>query len=241
MSDRGLLAAALASVGSFLVEPAEPPVRSGWAPEPVEQLHARPVVAVFGLARGCGTTTVARALAVELALRDPAKGAVVACDTPAAGVRLATQSAARLARRIQDYPRARARAVGRLCLVHADLAALADGARHLAPLVLDAGSSAVGGVPASLADRSVLVTTSSAEPALALVAAECLARVGPEPLVVLNRVTDARPSAQDGAPPDPGERVQRSGRGRRRRLPRTWTPAGAPSPCQAPAWGHSSP
>jgi hypothetical protein len=204
-SDRGMLAAALASVGSFLIEPAEPVERSGWAPDPVEQLRARPVVAVFGLARGCGTTTVARALAVELASRDPANAAIVACESPAAGVRLATQPAARLARSIQDYPRAHARAVGRLCLVHADLVQLTEGARHLAPLVLDAGSSGVGGVPASLADRTVLVTTPAAEPALARVAADCLARVGPEPVIVLNRVTDARPVAhQDGALPGPG-------------------------------------
>ena len=195
-----MLAAALASVGSFLIEPAEPVERSRSAPDPVEQLRARPVVAVFGLARGCGTTTVARALAVELASRDSANAAIVACESPAAGVRLATQPAARLARSIQDYPRAHARAVGRLCLVHADLVLLIEGARHLAPMVLDAGSSGVGGVPASLADRTVLVTAPDAEPSLARVAADCLARVGPEPVIVLNRVTEQ----QDGARPDPG-------------------------------------
>ena len=84
-------------------------------------------------------------------------------------------------------PRAATRAVGRLCLVGgADALALADCARHFAPLVLDAGSAALGGRSAALADCMVLVASGATEPALAPVAAACLARVGPEPLLVLN-------------------------------------------------------
>jgi len=202
--ERGPLAAALASVGGFLVEPANSVDHRGWAPDPAEELRARPVIAVFGLARGCGTTTVARALAAELAARDPAGVATVAGDSHGAGVRVASQAAGRLARALDDYPHAETRAVGRLCLVSGtDPVTLAEGARHLAPLVLDAGSSAVGGVPASLADHSLLVTTPAVEPALARVAADCLARVGPEPIIVLNRVTElATRASRDG--PRPG-------------------------------------
>jgi hypothetical protein len=50
-------------------------------------------------------------------------------------------------------------------------------------------------VPASVADRVVLVTKREVEPALARVGAECIARVGPAPIVVLNRA----PHDQRGA------------------------------------------
>ncbi|MGH2824283.1 MAG: hypothetical protein ACRDLY_14955, partial [Thermoleophilaceae bacterium] len=105
-----------------------------------------------------------------------------------------------LARALADVPGADTRAVGRLCLVAgAERAALADSARHLAPLVMDAGSTSLGGAPAALADRVIVVATSSIEPALVSVAAECLGRLGREPIVVLNRTTadeapDASPS-----------------------------------------------
>ncbi|MGH2846575.1 MAG: hypothetical protein ACRDL0_11270 [Thermoleophilaceae bacterium] len=146
------------------------------------------MIAVFGLLRGCGVTVVSRALAAELASRDARWSAAVHCEARVAAIPLATQPAARLARALAEVPGADTRAVGRLCLVGgADHRALADTARHLAPLVLDAGSSAVGGVPAALADRVVLVATPASEPSLASVAAACLGRLGHEPLVVLNR------------------------------------------------------
>jgi hypothetical protein len=181
----GLVAGALAAAGSWLLEPAVP---SPEEPPAAAPPGLRPVVAVFGLARGCGVTVVARALAAELARRDAEGAAAVHCETRAAGIPLATQAAARLARALADVPGADTRAVGRLCLVAgAERAALADSARHLAPLVLDAGSASLGGAPAALADRVVVVTTPSAEPALAAVAADCLRRVGHEPTIVLNR------------------------------------------------------
>ena len=145
------------------------------------------MVAVFGLTRGCGATVVARALAAELGARDPGAAAAVTCEAPATGVALATPAAGRLARALADVPGAATRALGRLCLVGgADPPALAECARHHAPLVLDAGSEALGGSPAALADASVLVVSPASEPALAAVAAGCIARVGPDPLVVLN-------------------------------------------------------
>jgi hypothetical protein len=180
----GLVAGALAAAGSFLLEPAVSPPAS----VPPSPPAFRPVVAVFGLARGCGVTVVSRALAAELAGRDPDGAAAVHCEVRAAGIPLATQPATRLARALADMPGADARAVGRLCLVAgAERAALADTARHLAPLVLDAGSTSLGGAPAALADRVVVVATPATEPALASVAAECLARLGRGSIVVLNR------------------------------------------------------
>jgi hypothetical protein len=181
---RRFVSGALAAAGSFLLEPAVPEPGSG-SEAPT---GFRPVIAVFGLARASGVTVVSRALAVELARRDAAGAAAVHCDARAAGIPLATHAAARLAKALADVPGADTRAVGRLCLVAgAERAALANTARHFAPLVLDAGSASLGGAPAALADRVVVVARSSTEPALASVAVECLARLGCEPIVALNR------------------------------------------------------
>jgi hypothetical protein len=180
---RGPLATALARAEAWLIEPAEPAV----ADAPPEAYAPLPVVAVFGLARGCGTTTVARALAAELAARDGGSAAV-SSDSAPVGIPLAAPAASRLARSLADVPGARTRAVGRLCLVACpNPLVLADTARHHAPLVLDAGAGELGGVTASVADQIVLVAVPGLEPSLATVAAACLARVGPEPIVVLNR------------------------------------------------------
>jgi hypothetical protein len=179
---RGLLAAALARVEDFLLEPAEPAREDSPGPN-----LRRPVIAVFGLARRCGATTVARALAAELAARDGG-AAAVSSPASAAGIPLASPAAARLAKAMADLPHARTRAVGRLCLVEGPSPVeLVDAARLLAPLVLDAGSEQVGGAAAAVADHVVLVAGSAVEPALATVVCGCLSRVGPQPLVVLNR------------------------------------------------------
>jgi hypothetical protein len=186
----GLLASAAAAVESFFLEPAAP-VPASDASEPLEP---RPVISVFGLAGSCGATVVARALAAELALRDPSGAAAVSCDARPAAIPLATHAATRLGRVLEDVPGAAPRAIGRVCLIGAaDPLRLADTARHHAPLVIDAGSEALGGAPASVADRTVLVMTREVEPALAKVASECVARVGPAPLVVLNRAPHDQP------------------------------------------------
>jgi hypothetical protein len=185
----GVLASAAAAVESFFLEPA--PVPASDASEP---LDLRPVLCVFGLAHGCGATVVARALAAELALRDPLGAAAVTCEARPAAIPLATHAAMRLGRVLEDVPGAAPRAMGRLCLIGgADPLRLADTARWHAPLVIDAGSEALGGAPASVADRTVLVMTRDVELALAKVAAECVARVGPAPLVVLNRAPHDQP------------------------------------------------
>jgi hypothetical protein len=207
-ASRGPLATALGVASSWLLEPAEPP-RQAVVSAPA---LVRPVIAVFGLARGCGTTVVARALAAELATRDTSGAAAVHCEARAAGIPLATHAAARLARLLADVPGADTRAVGRLCLVGgADRAALADTARHSAPLVLDAGGTSLGGVPAAVADQVVVVAGAGTAPALAAVAADCLARVGHHPIVVLNRASPAADPAAD-PPPTPEAAAAWTGR-----------------------------
>ena len=182
------IAAALAAAGAWLLEPAHAvPAQTLTAPAAL-----RPVVAVFGLARGCGTTVVARALAAELARRDSLGAAAVACESTAAGIPLATGAAARLARALAELVGVDTRAVGRLCLVGgAEGALVVDCARGTAPLVLDAGATALGGSPAALADEVVVVATPSIEPSLAGVATDCLLQLDREAIVVLNRVLPA--------------------------------------------------
>ena len=197
-----LRAGAVGAAGAWLMEPAAPvsePVR-------VAPARPRPVIAVFGLARGCGVTVTARALAVELARRDPHGAAAVHCEARAAGIPLATPAAGRLARALSQLPGIDTRAVGRLCLVGGgEPAAVSQVTRELAPLVLDAGSAVLGGALAALADRVLLVARPSIEPALGGVGADCLARLGHAPLLVLNRAepvadaADAGGSESDGA------------------------------------------
>jgi hypothetical protein len=186
------VSAAVSAAGAWLLEPARP--------EPAELLTAppvlRPVVAVFGLARACGATVVARALAAELARRDPLGAAAVHAEASPRGIPLATAAATRLARALADLPRADTRAVGRLCLIGGTDAALAaEAARATAPLVLDAGGMALGGVAAALADEVVVVATPATEPALAEVAADYLGGLDREPIVVVNRARGIEPGA----------------------------------------------
>ena len=197
---RGRLHTLLAAAGSFLLDPPDAADARGQAGTtnpaglgPTTSAGSlaipapRPVVAVFGLAGGCGSTVVSRAVAAELAVRDAGGTAAVACESRPSGLPLATKAAARLARELEDLPGG-ARALGRLCLVRGhDPSSLGDALRGLAPLVIDAGSSSLGGAPACVADRTVIVTTPAIEPTLARVAFECVARVGPEPVIVVNR------------------------------------------------------
>jgi len=187
----------LAAVAGLLVEPVEPV-----APDRGQAEHgwtgtARPVVAVAGLGPRCGTTTVARALAAELALRDPDGAAVVsATGIASGGIPLGTAAAGRLGRALARSLPARTRAVGRVCLAEygpAGEAELAAAARDLAPLVLDVEDPAATARSASLVDAVVLVGGPAVEPALAAVLGGSLVRVGPEPVVVLNRDRDVEP------------------------------------------------
>jgi hypothetical protein len=184
----------LSAVADFLVEPLEPAVPSGAEAELGWTRMARPVVAVAGLARRCGTTTVARALAAELALRNEGGAAIVSTEAVSGGgIPLGTPAAGRLGRAVQRSLPSQTRAVGRICLTVAgpDHATLVDAARDLAPLVLDVADPAQTSVAASLVDAVVLVGDPGTEPSLAAVLAESLCRVGPEPVIVLNRDRDA--------------------------------------------------
>jgi hypothetical protein len=213
---RGRLQALLAAAGSFLLDPPDA-VGAGEPEDPAEPggpraaatagslvvPGTRPVIAVFGLAGRCGSTVVSRAVASELASRDAGGTAAVACESRPGGLPLATKAAARLARALQDLPGG-AHALGRLCLLRgADPSSLGHALRGLAPLVIDAGSSSLGGVPACIADRTLIVTTPAVEPTLARVAIECVARVGPEPTLVVNRARHADEPV--GAAGDSGE------------------------------------
>jgi hypothetical protein len=79
----------------------------------------------------------------------------------------------------------------------AEFGALADTARHYAPLGLDAGAAALGGVAAAVADRVVVVGGPATEPALAAVAVDCLERVGQDPIVVRNRTNSKSDMTHD--------------------------------------------
>ena len=183
---RGLVASALTSAAGWLVEPAD---QVAPAPRPEPRTAPRPVVvAVIGLRRGAGVTTIARAIGAILAASDPGGACVVSCAGPGGSVPLGLPAAARLGRRIEPLVPGRVRACGKLCLVQdADPAALSAAAGELAPLVLDVHEPAGAATAASLADRAVLVAGPDAEPALAAVVAESLGSVGPQPVVLLNR------------------------------------------------------
>ncbi len=199
------MSGALAAIARFLVEPVPPVDPSSGADSPgagpaigesatVWTRAGRPAVAVAGLAPRCGTTTVARALAAELASRDPEGAAVVSVDAiSGGGVVLGTAPASRLARALPRSLAVETRATGRVCLAASaalDVAALVERSRDLAPLVLDVSDSSLIGPAASLVDAVVLVGLPRVEPALADVMAGSLRRVGPEPIVVVNRAPD---------------------------------------------------
>ena len=185
---RGLLATALARAEAWLLDPPDE------AAETAVELRPRPVVAVFGLAESCGATVTARALAAELAERDPGGAAAVAGAARAAALPLGSGPANRLARMLAPLSAALVQPVGRLCLVDAgDPGRLADAFRYLAPLVIDAGRTEIGGVAAALADHVVLVAAPFTEPALAAVARASLGREGSRPLVAVNRARGATP------------------------------------------------
>jgi hypothetical protein len=222
----GRLQGLLAAAGSFLLDPPDAAnahgsedaalpgdLREQASAGPLAAPATRPVIAVFGLGGGCGATVVSRALASELAGRDPGGTAAVACEARPAGPPLATKAAARLARALEDLPGG-ARALGRLCLLRwADPSSLSNALRGLAPLVIDAGSSSLGGAPACVADRTLIVTTPAIEPTLGRVAIECVARVGPEPTLVMNRArhADERPEPPGAPQPEAPDQTVRNG------------------------------
>jgi hypothetical protein len=179
----GFLAIAVARAERWLLEP--PPPRPH-AAEPAPDV--RPVVAVIGLAPRCGATTIARALAVELAQRDRSGAALASAKARGPAPALATAAARRLAR---GLPREVATAAGRLCLLDPDDPAIRELAySRPAPLVLDVEHGRPPQGPVALADSSVLVAGPEVEPSLADVVAASLTRGGVVPPVVLNRAVE---------------------------------------------------
>lgn len=203
---RRSLTTAFGAVVDWLIEPAEAPAldyaddsvpgRADHAPPTAPRLEVRPVVAVVGLARRCGATSVARGLGAALAARDPSGACAVTAASGTGGIRLGLPAAGRLARLLA--PVGEVNACGRLCLVTTDNPVqLCDATRYAAPLVLDVGQGLETSAAAALADMVLIVCAPSTEPALARVVAESLSRVGPIPRVVVNRSTGTRPSEAD--------------------------------------------
>lgn len=182
----------LARAQSWLIEPV------GQRPERTE-IRARPIVAVVGLAHGSGATTTARALAVELARRDSNGAAAVMSASSRIRVPFTCAQTARLARAIGAVGGAEVSTSGRLCLLAGgDPATVACAVRHLAPLVIDVEHGGAAGAAASLADHVAVVASPGAQPGLSDVVSASLARVGPEPLLVVNRVAGPRPELSSG-------------------------------------------
>lgn len=181
-----LLTGALARAEAFLLEPVETVARPA-------AITLRPVVAVVSLAPRCGATTLARALAVELAAAD-AVGAAVVVGKTRASLAVTGNSARNLARDVEAATGERARVAGRLCLVEGgDFVRVADGLRHIAPVVVEVAPGEAAGAAVSLADHALLVCSAASEPALAWAVVTSLERVGPPPLVALNRAAQGDP------------------------------------------------
>lgn len=182
----GLVAAVAARAEAWLLEPAAPRA------EPVEPAAPpRPIVAVVGLGRRCGATTIARALGAVLASRDPGGAAVVSGAAAGGTAALATAPARRLARGLVAAGCEQVRSAGRLALVDAGDPGLREASvRRPAPVVLDVAHGMPPEPALALADRAVLVACPQVEPALAEVAAAALARGGLPPVVVLNRAVE---------------------------------------------------
>lgn len=178
----GLLAAVAARAEGWLLSPAV--VNA----ERIErEAPPAPVVAVVGLGRRCGATTVARALAVEFARRHRSGAAVVSAPASPPAATLATATTRRLARSLGVD----ARAVGRLVLIGDEARLREVAASRASPVVIDVSHGSAPEAALALADRALLVASPDVEPSLAGIAASALARGAARPLIVLNRCIDA--------------------------------------------------
>ena len=151
-----------------------------------------PLVGVVGLARRCGATTLARALAAHLAslsggaavVASPARPAVVPLGSSAPAAELAETLA-----QLDDR-----RAAGRLCLAAcSDAELLASATRQVAPAVMEVEPGCAALDAAAVLDRIVLVASPALEPALAAAVAETIAAVAEPPLIAVNQATDHGP------------------------------------------------
>lgn len=195
----GLLAAALAKADEFFFEKVAEP-----APPAAIATHPRAVV--VGLGPRVGATTIARALAVELASRAEGGAIVTASRLP-----VRTAPAARAARRIAvAFGDRDVRVSGRLCLASerstspgthepfTGVAGVAAAARYLAPFVADWPYGAPAAEALALEAPIVLVAAPATDPALAA----AVAAVVPGAAVVLNRALDGWDGAADLSVPE---------------------------------------
>lgn len=219
----------LRRAGDWLVEPLderdEPPlqvVADGVRPAPLEAVPPRayPLVAVVGLARRCGATTIARALAAELAVREGGAAVVTSERRPNVVALGSSGPAVRLADSLRQLDHVRP--AGRLCLAAcADVGVVAQTTRHVAPAVLEVQPGSAALDAAAAVDQVVLVACPAMEPALAGAVAETIATVAAPPLLAVNRAVDHGPwlMRADVLVPDSrvGARLALSGR-----EPRGW-------------------
>jgi hypothetical protein len=182
----------LRRAGEWLVEPApEISPRHGDSLTVVPP-RSYPLVGVVGLARGCGATTVARALAAELASRDGGAAVVASPTRPAAVPLGSSSSAVHLAATLAQLDERRA--AGRLCLAAcADAGALAAATREVAPAVMEVEPGSAAHEAASVLDRIVLVASPTVQPALSAAVAETIADAADPPVIAVNRAGDHGP------------------------------------------------
>lgn len=179
----GIVAAALARAEAWLLEPPRPGVARPAPPAP-----SRPVVVVRGLARGCGSSTIARALAASLARGDPAGAAVVVGGPSGSGPRIAAPAAVRMARALSEAGCDSARASGRVCLVSDSHPLAVSVERADAPVVVDVAHASPPAQGLGYADLVVLVGSPAVERSLAGAVEASLACAGHLVEVVVNRV-----------------------------------------------------
>jgi hypothetical protein len=204
----GAVSTLLQRAGEWLLEPppqapaAAAPALESLAPPPpgpaaAAPAHALapppertyPLLGVVGLAHRCGATTVARALAVQLAVAEDRPAVVASQERPRPIALASAASARRLAGALPEL--GDARAVGRICLASCpDPARAAAATRAVAPAVveIEPGTPAVDAAP--LVDRMVLVASPRLEPALAAALAETIAAVAEPPVIAVNRAPD---------------------------------------------------
>jgi len=181
----------LRRAGEWLVEPAPELARLDTPPLAVPP-RSYPLVGVVALARRCGSTTIARALAAELGSRHEGAAVVASPARPAVVPLGSSASAAHLAETLAQLDERRA--AGRLCLAAcADAELLACAAREVAPAVMEVEPGSAALDAARVLDRIVLVASPGLEPALAGAVAETIAAAGESPVVAVNRASDHGP------------------------------------------------
>jgi hypothetical protein len=176
----GWLSALVAQVSDYVFEEVEEAV------EPVPpELTPQPVVAVVAAAPRSGATTVARLLAAELASRCDGSALVVA-PAPARRRTPPSRGAIRLATALAGA--ADAHPLGRICVAAgADRTGIVNAARYLAPVVMDVAADGSAAGIAAVADRLVVLTAATAEPALLDAVAGV---VGGKAIKVANRIAE---------------------------------------------------